>query len=62
MNRIASICEGDRGVARDVASRAFRRFPDDLVGGKEVAVVGLDQCLKIPVVKKREWRQAGTTR
>ena len=46
LNRIASICEGDHGVARDVASCALRQFPDDLEGGKEVAVVELDQCLK----------------
>ena len=51
MNRIAIICEIDSAVARAVASRALREFPDELKGEK-YAVVGWGSVLKIPVVKK----------
>ena len=61
LNRIAIICEIDRAVARAVASRALREFPDELKGEK-YAVVGWGSVLKIPVVKRRELRQAGTTK
>ena len=52
MNSIAIICDGDRAVARAVASRALQEFPDEL-SGEKYAVVGWGTVLETPVVKKK---------
>ena len=53
MFRIASICKGDRGVARAVAIRALRELADELEGEGGGAVVEWDPVLKITVIKNR---------
>ena len=54
LNRIASICKGDREVARAVAIRALRELADELEGEGGGAVVEWDPVLKIPVMKNRK--------
>ena len=53
LNRIASICKGDREVTRAVAIRALRELADELEGEGGGAVVEWDPLLKIPVMKNR---------
>ena len=53
MNRIASICKGDREVAHAVAIRALGELADELEGERGGAVVEWDPVLKIPVMKNR---------
>lgn len=54
MFRIASICKGDRGVARAVAISALRELADGLEGEEGGAVVEWGPVLKIPVMKNRK--------
>ncbi len=54
MDRIASLCKGDRGVARPVAIRAFRELADELERGKGGAVVEWDPVLNISVMKNKK--------
>ena len=54
LNRIASICKGDREVARAVAILALRELADELEGEGGWAVVQWDPVHKIPVMKKRK--------
>ena len=54
LNRIASICKGDREVARAVAIRSLRELADELEGEGGGAVVEWDPVLKFPVMKNRK--------
>ena len=51
---IASICKGDREVARAVTIRALRELADELEGEEGGAVIEWDPVLKIPVMKNRK--------
>ena len=57
LNRIASICKGDREVAFAIAIRALHGFADELEGEGGGAVVELDPVLKIPVMNNNKYRQ-----
>ena len=54
LNRIASICKGDREVARAVAIRALRELADELEGDGGGAVIEWDPVLGFPVIKNRK--------
>ena len=54
LNRIASICKGDREVARAVTIRALRELADELEGEEGGAVIEWDPVLKIPVMKNKK--------
>ena len=54
LNCIASICKGDREVARAVAIGALRELADELEGKRGGAVVEWDPVLKIPVMDNKK--------
>ena len=51
LNRVASICKGDREVARAVAIRAVRELADELE--REGTAVEWYPVIKIPMMKNR---------
>ena len=53
LNRVASICKGDREVARAVAIRALSELADELEVEGGGGAVESNPVLKIPVVTNR---------